>query len=107
MHLYLILSLENEVPLSLPFLRKLRHHVTGSDVMLQVMSRTAVRPAPLNPVLLTLTSTVVVLLVLAMVVPTPTTALCEDRCSMAQPQLWTRLRALWSRSFKRVGEKRE
>ena len=51
-------------------------------------------------------STVAVLVVLMMVGPLPGLALCEDRCERGVPLL-THLRVLWSRSFKRVGEKRE
>ena len=47
-----------------------------------------------------------VLVVLMMVGPLPGLALCEDRCERGVPLL-THLRVLWSRSFKRVGEKRE
>lgn len=70
-----------------------------------VMSRLTVRSGPLTPYLASLSSMVVVLSVVMMALP-QTSALCEDRCTLAQPPLWTRLRALWSRSFKRVGEKR-
>ncbi|XP_076455664.1 uncharacterized protein LOC143290219 [Babylonia areolata] len=45
----------------------------------------------------------VLLAVLSSVVPGQ--ALCEDRCERVVPML-SHLRALWSRSFKRVGEKR-
>lgn len=48
---------------------------------------------------------VTLLLLLLLLSPLPTRALCEDRCERAVPLLGN-FRALWSRSFKRVGEKR-